>query len=67
MMASSFVLRTYGVLRDLTSVWGQTQLVRNYMPGIRHSDWFTYVPDAAPPGTGYTELMLMCWLSNFAH
>ena len=63
-MTSSFVFRTYRVVRDLTPAWGRVQLVGKLLPGVRYSSGFTYVPDAAPPGTGKTELV--CWISDFA-
>jgi len=51
-MASSFIRRTHHIVRDLAPVWGRTKLARKLLAGVRHSSGFTYVPDAAPPGTG---------------
>lgn len=60
MASSKFVLRIQHVVRDVTPVWGRTQLVRKLLPGVRHSSRFAYVPDVAPPDTGVTERMNLC-------
>lgn len=57
-MATSVLLRTRRIVRDLAP--GRTKLVLDFLPRVRQSSGFTYVPDVAPPGTGATERMNLC-------